>query len=249
MSTAAFVVQLLVAFATVVLAGATFWLGMSTRRMAKETRAQALAVVDEVVAANRQVEVTRDAYQSAIMPWLVVTPNKPPDHLLRREVKMIVWPRETGGSFKVRNIGNGLAVVPEGGVNVVQEKETDDRLSFPGAATPPCIGVSEDAYISFKIPASSAQASAVTIDSFSGRTANTWGKFAVEVRFTDATGGQPIRATFRVFGEEDGRYRVHAVGYQGLEHDKPVIATVIGWPRDAHNSQATADRTEQAGEE
>ncbi len=225
-------VDIVVAVATLGLAFATWRLAIHTRAMAKETRDEATAVRDQVSVANTQVNVSESAYRAAIMPWLTVAPYDDPNlRLLRREVAARPFLAGTGGSIEVTNIGNGLAVIPEGGVTVVQVSsvQSEKLLMFPGAASPPSVGIGARSVISFRIPHDSAQAASLTLDDFAQRTVNSTGGFLIEVRFSDATGGQPLRARFHAFGDAEGRYHIHKVSYLRNQDETPFTTAGVGW--------------------
>lgn len=225
--------ELVVAACTLALAIATVVLAIFTRNMAKETRHEAAAVRQEVTVATKQVDVSEAAYRAAIMPWLTVAPyGSPGMHLLRREVEIIPRTQGVGGTIQVINIGNGLAVIPEQGVTVIQQRraELGEALVFPGAANPPAIGLRDSSVVSFRIPRSSAAAASMTLDQFAGRTNNCYGGFDIDVRFTDATGEQSIHARFHAYGNSEGRFHVHSVSYLHPHDEKPFLTTDFGWP-------------------
>jgi hypothetical protein len=225
-----FIVDLLVAVGTLLLAGATFWLGRSTRRMAKETHEEAEAVRLEVNVATRQVEVSKAAYQAAIMPWLVVSLYADVSSELRRHVDVFEYGEFTECKIAVQNIGNGLAVIPEGGVKVMPLKGDAGVYVLEGSAMPPSIGVGQTSMIRFSILKNSAAHPQMSLDLFAERTSSSPGGLVVEVKCTDATGGQPVRVRFYGLGDEAGYYQLCKVSYLRDSEHEPFLVTHVGWP-------------------
>lgn len=239
-------VQVGVAVITLALAGVTGWLAWQTRKVAQDTKAEAEAVSASVSVAEKQVRVSHAAYVSSILPWLVSEPlvekwgTGQSALKVSMEVKKIENVDEYfGAEIGLKNIGNGLAILPEKGISVHRADgnsidEKDDYDTSVRAATycrPQCIGKESSGRVGFRIAFSSPADRWKSLDDFAGRTEKKWGRFFIDVKFTDAAAAQELTARFEVAivpwpsgPDELNEYHVTATTYLG--GDKTIARVV-----------------------
>lgn len=186
--------QLAATVATFVLAYMTWRLAQHTRNLADETKVESDAVRDEVKAANRQVQVSEGATQAAIMPWLrPATLPEAQEHQFVHGISVMEGEDHYQGSLSVMNIGNGLALIK--GVKVLPSPQSERRTAYGiGMARTPAIAVHEGTWVDFIIKKNDTRWPSLTLDEFTARMGdNRTGLFFVDITYTDATSGQPVR--------------------------------------------------------
>lgn len=223
-------VQVVVATCTLLLAIATVVLALFTRKMALEAHDEVEAVRLQLRVAQNQLQVGEAAHRAAIMPWLVAASA--------REASIVgtsPWPmmseedsRQIEGQFAVSNIGNGLAVIPADGIRVLPSSRSQAKVAVGvGFPVTPSIAVSGSSLIRFAIPKEPIERTCLTIRQFTNASPNATGEFFADVTYTDATGGQPVRARFHfVEGEErDLTFFLHGVSYFRQGEPEPFART------------------------
>ena len=109
----------------------------------------------------------------------------------------------------LRNVGPGIALIkPDACTITGKAKGTNESLQRIGHVDQPALPLGEVAIIGFRI-----EGPGVAFDSFTRRDSSQWGEFWVSVPYTDANGGQEVRADIHIAGDKEG---VEAHGHDRL---------------------------------
>lgn len=204
--------QLLVAafgFAvTSVLAWITAYYAYVTRGILKSQQEMTAAAQAQLTAAERELAIAESARAAAIAPWL--SSDRRPVHLtvdgsVREGRHGVLIAAQLDGLIRcvvaLRNIGNGLAVIAPGEVKLLPSRLcTQAEAMSAGRATRPACGAGDTTELRFQLNPNSAAWTDLMLDDFTGRP-GTNGEFRVHVTYTDATGGQRVRAELDVAGQ------------------------------------------------
>jgi hypothetical protein len=203
------------ATATLLVALATLGLAFATLRLVRFTKEEAEAVRQEAAATEKQAEITVKALVSSTRPWLTVYLGPSPIGIpelapvaLENGVERL---NQVGikGHVVVRNAGQGLAVIPKDS-SWVWGRDSEDRVfgksayAFPRSSILP---PGEFTPLEFFV-------SGVPYDRFVGSKVGF--DFFVHVLYTDADGGQPVVASFRVSAYPERPPSVFEISYRHL---------------------------------
>lgn len=200
--------QVAVAVATLGLAIATWRMARKTGDVATHTEAEAKAVAEQVLVANKQVQASSAQLRAAIRPWMA---GAAPSQFPRVE-------QEHGeGNFLIgltlKNVGNGLGLMQDGYIRA--QDRAHELVQYPNFAffNVPVVPVGGDVTIRFVVSPHSMNTAASTLDQLVRRP-ETYGEFWVHVLYTDADGQQRTWADVHVAGRREGDWVLDTIGYR-----------------------------------
>ncbi len=210
------------AITTGLVALATFALAIGTFRLVRTAKNEVTIVGRQAEATEQQAKVSASALAASIRPWLNVhqgpftypgSRDVYPQVDLRDDVVRDlagVEHRGIEGHLVIRNSGNGLAVIPKDSA-VVWGRDSEDRtfnvscIAFPQS---PILAPGEVTVLEFFVEGT-------PYDMFIGSKVGY--DFYVHVLSTDADGGQPVVASFRVIADPAQAMSVFEITYRNLE--------------------------------
>lgn len=185
----------LVALATGVLAWKTWSVADATHTVAKAAQAEAEAVAAQSEQVTAQAAATKEqaaigaaALQAAVRPWL--TRDRRP---ASEDARVATSPQMPGHVFVdlwLRNIGNGLALIPPEGSFVRGKGRGSTTVERPGHVDQPALPAGESVLIHFD--AYGPDVDTVVFQN-RGQDGN-FGELRVFITYTDANGDQAVEA-------------------------------------------------------
>lgn len=213
------------ALATLVLAGVTAWMAWETRRVARNTDAQADAIRIETKAVRDQAVVTRSALEASIRPWITAKPDS--------DVYVSTSDERTRVLVPIANVGNGLALIkkPEGCRIIGHAPLGVEGHRRTGKAKASILPSGVETEIVFTIEH---KPLGPEFSAFTGQP-DILGEFKVEIDYTDATGGQATTARAKIANTSDhpaGDWSIVEMSYRPLGVDEPFAEVEFDSTRD-----------------
>ncbi len=199
-------------------AGETKEAAEATKASADATKDAAEAAVREAVAVERQLEVTTQ-------PWLAWTGDTTDG------VGVSIYSDDTtgtvGGALRVRNVGNGLALIRVSESRILGGRNRDlEPFVFLKTANP-ILPPGGETVIRFDVAARSAAWGDLFADIFIGKGVRGNGLFAFDVVYSDSAGAATYRARFQAVPRDPSLagFIIFQVDYYRGDSAEP-IATV-----------------------
>jgi hypothetical protein len=234
------------------MATATEKAAVATKEMVAETQAVATATLQEANAVEKQVEqvehqvtISANALRVNVQPWLIWEPSfeiGPGEdrpfgdrngslYLQGWHPCLEVTEQDDGsvvGSFTVRNVGNGIALLDMASSLIYPKNEPHAYEDIHPSVETPVVPPRATVDVQFTIPASkSHDRRKMTLVQFAGGGGNQL--FAVEVAYGDSLGGAGTSATFRAHRHnENDVWSIFAVDYR-LDNGKVISARKYGY--------------------
>jgi hypothetical protein len=219
------VVTAIAAVATSVAAIFTWRSARATRRAADATEKLATHAAEQTTAAERQALETGRLVEASVRPWLTAGFREPRVFPLVEESDDRFGGQHFGplAELSLRNVGQGLALmVPE----QCYMREYAPSLAAPtgfhrGLVKPAAVAPAEDASVVFDFRGSELMSPVVRELFAVDRTRDM--KFLVDVKYTDAGGGQATWARLHVGRSQNGQVRVTRIDYLTDYDGSPVL--------------------------
>lgn len=196
-------IQIGVAVATLFLAVATALMALATRTVAKNTEKEAKAVTSEV-------EIANAALRASVRPWLTAVKRREGRRVSSIGVGSIGESGRAIVKIKLRNIGNGLALLQEGCLRAYDRKGDLDYYPHTAFFTVPALAPGEETDVLFKIDL---RPLGIDVAALTGRQRHS-GEVFVSVLYTDADGEQPIWIYVHVPRGDDMGWIVRKIEYR-----------------------------------
>lgn len=213
------------ALATLALAGVTAWMAWETRRVARNTDAQAEAVRRETKAVREQAVVTRSALEASIRPWITAKPDS--------DVYVSTTDERTRILVPIANVGNGLALIkkPEGCRIIGHAPFGVEGHRRTGRAKASIVPSGQETDIVFTV---AHKPLGPEFSVFTGQP-DILGEFSVEIDYTDASGGQATTARAKIANTSDhpaGDWSIVEMSYRPIGVDEPFAEVEFDSTRD-----------------
>jgi hypothetical protein len=233
--------EAIAAGATALAAVVTAWMAIETHRVADKTRQAAEAAVEGANATQSSADATREAAEAALrearaverqlevstQPWLTWTGE---EGFSTAGVTLDGTPVGIIGNIRVRNVGNGLALIRGRDSSVLGARDGQVLQPYVFLTTPnPVLRPNDVTVLYFDVARVTATWGELTADSFMGKPFLHNGLFGFDVVYSDAAGAVTYRARFQaVPGDpQHGRFRVFQVDYFREDGKDPIASVRI----------------------
>jgi hypothetical protein len=176
-----------VALATLVLAAVTIYMARETKRVAQATEDEAEKVANQASSTKEQASISAASLRASIRPWLTKSESAQAAHVEVQSTNHLVV------SLRILNVGPGVALIPPDGCIIegggVQPGSIVRR---EGQVDKPVLSRGRDATVAFDV-----EGKDIEVERFLDQP-DTKGQFRVSITYTDANGGQGMRADIHI---------------------------------------------------